>query len=359
MAKIKNAYPRPGGGHTIRVTINGVRHSRETATMSARQLEREVRAFKAELEARKPSPPGKITVAEVIDHFIASGDRAKRTNQGYLALARCLTSAFATAPAGSIGVAPIEAELRRVVTQHGTATAVAVFRLLRAALAEAERLELIERSPMRKVRAPKHTQKAKVQITGEQIAQIIARSEASGRRDLAACWRFAAVTGARRGELAALKWSDFDWAASRVTIARGISAGEETTTKTGRVKTIALDARTVTVMEAWRDRCAVDAMALGLPIPERVWPRDHGSDMWRHPDTFSHAWERARAGIADGVRLHDLRHFAASVMLASGVDVVTAAERQGHSPAVMLGVYAHGLVERDRAAAEVLGDALG
>ena len=45
-------------------------------------------------------------------------------------------------------------------------------------------------------------------------------------------------------------------------------------------------------------------------------------------------------------------------MLAAGVDVVTAAERQGHSPRVMMEVCAHALPERDRAAREALGKAL-
>jgi integrase len=45
-------------------------------------------------------------------------------------------------------------------------------------------------------------------------------------------------------------------------------------------------------------------------------------------------------------------------MLAAGVDVVTAAERQGHSPRVMMEVYAHALPERDRMAAEVLARTL-
>ena len=45
-------------------------------------------------------------------------------------------------------------------------------------------------------------------------------------------------------------------------------------------------------------------------------------------------------------------------MIAAGVDVVTAAERQGHSPRVMMEVYAHALPERDREAAEALAKAL-
>lgn len=59
------------------------------------------------------------------------------------------------------------------------------------------------------------------------------------------------------------------------------------------------------------------------------------------------------------VRLHDLRHFAATRMLAGGVSVKTVAGRLGHANASMtLNVYSHFLQASDREAAEVLGRVL-
>ena len=58
-------------------------------------------------------------------------------------------------------------------------------------------------------------------------------------------------------------------------------------------------------------------------------------------------------------RLHDLRHFSVTTLIAAGVDVRTVAERHGHAKATMtLDRYAHALPERDRAAAGILGDVL-
>ena len=60
------------------------------------------------------------------------------------------------------------------------------------------------------------------------------------------------------------------------------------------------------------------------------------------------------------MRLHDLRHFAATQLLAAGVDVRTVAGRLGHAnPTVTLNVYAAWLPERDMAAAEALGALVG
>ena len=60
-----------------------------------------------------------------------------------------------------------------------------------------------------------------------------------------------------------------------------------------------------------------------------------------------------------GVRLHDLRHFTATQMLASGVPVKTVAGRLGHAnAATTLNVYAHALESSDADAAHLLGSIL-
>jgi integrase len=57
-----------------------------------------------------------------------------------------------------------------------------------------------------------------------------------------------------------------------------------------------------------------------------------------------------------GVRLHDLRHFAGSQLVAAGVDIRTVSARLGHSrPSITLDIYTHRVHDNDRAAAEVLG----
>jgi integrase len=59
------------------------------------------------------------------------------------------------------------------------------------------------------------------------------------------------------------------------------------------------------------------------------------------------------------VHLHSIRHFAATEMLAAGVDPRNAAEILGHaSPALTLGLYGHATADRQRAASEVLARTL-
>ena len=67
---------------------------------------------------------------------------------------------------------------------------------------------------------------------------------------------------------------------------------------------------------------------------------------------------RNKVGLKN-VRLHDLRHFAATRLLAAGVPVRTVSGRLGHAnAATTLGVYAHVVEESDREAADALGAVL-
>jgi integrase len=60
-----------------------------------------------------------------------------------------------------------------------------------------------------------------------------------------------------------------------------------------------------------------------------------------------------RAGVP--VTTHLLRYYAATMLVGDGVDPVTAAQRMGHDPALMMRTYANFLPSKDVSAAELLG----
>jgi len=180
--------------------------------------------------------------------------------------------------------------------------------------------------------------------------------------DLYVWLRLAIVTGARRGEVLGLRWSDVDLDGGRLTVARSITNTRATgtiakTTKTNRSRAVALDPATI---DALRRLAAVRQHAVeagGYVLSASL----EGSQPQR-PDTVSHRFKRLRSKVpgAENVRLHDLRHAAATLMLASGHDVRTVADRLGHAnPSMTLNVYASSLPESARAAAKTMGDLLG
>ena len=196
-----------------------------------------------------------------------------------------------------------------------------------------------------------------------QVLQLIAAAEAVNP-DLACFLRLSATTGARRGELCGLRWEDVDFTGRTITIRhaivednRGIAIEKDT--KTHAARRIALDEMSVASLAQHRDSSIANARSCGAELARRafVFSRSPISDTPWVPNDVSKAFGTVRKRLAlDGVRLHDLRHFAATRLLGAGVPVRTVSGRLGHSNAsTTLGVYGHFLEASDRDAADALG----
>ncbi|MGH9181968.1 MAG: tyrosine-type recombinase/integrase [Acidimicrobiales bacterium] len=125
----------------------------------------------------------------------------------------------------------------------------------------------------------------------------------------------AAATGARRSELMALRWSDIDVDAGRLTISRAIVAGPNglvaKDTKTHAARRVSLDATCIGALVAHRERADGRAALCGIEVSPGAYvfsAEVDGMTPW-HPDSASRSFARLcrRAGVV-GVRLHDLRH---------------------------------------------------
>jgi len=156
--------------------------------------------------------------------------------------------------------------------------------------------------------------------------------------------RLAVVTGARRGELVALRGDDINLDVGEMLISRALTRSTAMTathgqpveglisivekdTKTHAARRLALDAGTIDDLRRHRRMLAERALScgVGLDLEQHRWFTDDpaGQVPWR-PEQVNWWWDAARrhAGLPS-VRLHDLRHFAASQMLANRVDVRT------------------------------------
>lgn len=147
--------------------------------------------------------------------------------------------------------------------------------------------------------------------------------------------RIAAVAGARRAELASLRWTD---------------EHHGHPTKTASVRTVTLDADTVELIANLRQ----------AREPYGPWMFALGPEVVS-PDRISWWWKRARqmSGIDPKWRLHDLRHRSATVAIGQDHDVRTVAGRLGHAnPAMTLRFYAHAFAAADQAVAARPGEIL-
>jgi integrase len=253
-------------------------------------------------------------------------------------------------------------EVGRSRGPYAPATIRRVHGIIRRALTQGVRWGWITHNPALDASPPKVPMKELKPPDPAQVVQVfdLAREQDP---ELATFVLLAASSGARRGELLALRWHDLDLDRGRLSIERGIvRVGDdlvEQGTKTHQSRRISLDAGTVADLRAHKERAEARATAAATAIPSESFVFSHvvdGSTPW-NPDSTSRAFRRIcqQAGVT-GVRLHDLRHYVATRLLAAGVDVRTVAGRLGHrNPSTTLNVYSHFVPETDQEAAETLG----
>jgi hypothetical protein len=167
----------------------------------------------------------------------------------------------------------------------------------------------------------------------------------------------------RRGEISALRWRHVDFATDTLIVQRANaqpkSGVKEKQTKTRQQRRIAIDPQTAALLRAhrerWEQRCRLldvvfrDEMFVFSPAPDASSP--YG------PRSLSHRYRRLAMKLGlRSTRLHSLRHYAATELIAAGVDVRTVAGRLGHGSggATTLKVYAGWVDEADRRAATTM-----
>jgi integrase len=171
---------------------------------------------------------------------------------------------------------------------------------------------------------------------------------ASADSPLYPLWYLSATTGMRRGEVCGLRWSDVDLDAGELTVNRSRVpvAGEvvESSPKSGEPRTITLDDDTVAVLERHRKAQAAAQLKAGPKwqgAGNYLFTRDDGRPI--EPNSVSREFRLAvnAAGLR-AIRLHDLRHTHASLLLASGETVGNVSHRLGHADSrITQQVYEH------------------
>jgi len=173
---------------------------------------------------------------------------------------------------------------------------------------------------------------------------------------------FAAYTGARRGEVLAIRWSDIRFDEMTATIARSLT--EELkfkSPKNDKARTISMPAQLVTILQIWRAEQAKGRLLLGSAYSNQdlVFAQVDGSCI--DPAYFSDAARNCvkRAGVTP-ITLHGMRDTHASLLAKAGVPIEVIKDRLGHSSiSVTVERYLDVYPERDALAAEAFDRLLG
>jgi integrase len=233
--------------------------------------------------------------------------------------------------------------------------------VLHRALAQAVRWDWIWLNPASAASPPRVVPPEVRPPTPGQVAVLL---EWAKRTDppLFCYLRLAVSTGARRSQLLALRWGDIDEERAAISFTRALVEGpdgpELRSTKTHRTYRVELDDESFHVLLAHRSRAKALARDVGADLMAGAFVFSSRPDGAKPllPNWLTKRFIGARcaAGLPH-FRLHDLRHFMATQMLAAGVPIATVSQRLSHARAsTTLNVYAHSVPGGDRRAAETL-----
>ena len=261
-------------------------------------------------------------------------------------------------------------------TAAGTSVAVISgrFRVLHSAVGWAHVERIVDVNPLTGMRGPTRPG-TRLHLRAEEVMRLLGSSETGvakavgdlddsrkGRarlhkaEQLRLLVRLAADSGARRGELVALRFGDLE---GRVlTIERGVSGEKLGPTKTGRTRRLTLRRSTVALWEStangWRER-----LPDGVQLGEWVFSAEPTHHVRLRAGGLGHwfAELRTEAGVP-GASLHRLRHSVATYLVGRG-ELLRAQQRLGHrDPSTTLRNYAHALPLEDAQVADDIDEML-
>ncbi len=149
-------------------------------------------------------------------------------------------------------------------------------------------------------------------------------------------------TGARRGEVLALRWKDIDFDKNIIHIVQN--------------KIRKVDGTKIKETKNKRSRSFVAPQVLITKIKE-IYNNQNSEDLLfnYYPATYTRMWQEfIKRNNLKYITLHDLRHTNGSILASKGVDIVTIAKRLGHLPATASAYYLHAVSEEDKKASEKL-----
>jgi integrase len=367
---------RGGDNWQVRVSLGRDRQSGQYQYVTRwihgtkRDAQNAAAALVTEVQRGSHRQPGRHTVSELLDRWmdhIEGQGRAASTLIRY----RSAISANIRPRIGNLTVSKVgPADLDGLYSQLGKAGLGPLsirksHAILSAAFNQAVKWGWVDRNPAYQASPPSARAPEVRPPTPEQLQRLLAACVET-HPDLASLIYVAATTGARRGELCGLRWSDVDLDLATLTIARSISdAGRVVAvkdTKTHQARRLALDPSTVKVLRGQRRLAEERAAVAGIPLVANayVWSQELDASVPYRPDRVTGAFRTLRDQLGmTRLTFHALRHFSATTLAGQGVGIRTIAGRLGHAnPGITLRTYAHFLDAADREAATAIGRAL-
>lgn len=237
----------------------------------------------------------------------------------------------------------IQQIINAIAKKYSAGTARQAAALLKSALAEGEDEGIIKH--VGRVEMPRRAAAKNITLPSrEEWAKLIVTAQNYGMGQGAALVIVAALTGMRRGELAALRWSDIDMESGLISVTRAARGNKSNLTygdtKTHKSRFIPIGADLASALRAWRARQKIIFMRCGWGAPRNnVFYTEGGGAV--SPVSLSAIFKRAARAAGLSLTLHSMRHIYATNLIRAGVDVKAAQTALGHASAsTTLNIYA-------------------
>ncbi len=250
---------------------------------------------------------------------------------------------------------------RKLAEGLSPTTVHAIHSMLHRALDDALQMGLVSRNVLEMLKPPKRGHREMMPLSVIEVRRFL--DAVQGDR-FEARYILALSTGMREGELLGLRWQDGDLARRIVQVRMNVqeTSGRyilaETKTAYSR-RTVALTPAAVDALAAHWQKQQVEKASMGDKCDDAldlVFPNGFGGIMIPHNIT-KRSYKRylVKAGLSRDTRFHDLRHTAATLLLASGVNVKVVSEMLGHSSvSITLSIYAHVLPHMQQSAVSAM-----
>jgi integrase len=165
-------------------------------------------------------------------------------------------------------------------------------------------------------------------------------------------------TGMRLGELLALEWGDVDFRGGFIEIRRGYVRGQITTPKNGKARRVDMSKQLAETLKALLVERKKEALSKGWrEVPEQVFVNEQGGII-HEANLRNRVFFKAliKAGLRR-VRIHDLRHTFASMLIQNGESLAYVKDQLGHSSIqITVDIYGHLVPGANRQAVDRLDD---
>lgn len=336
--------------------------------LTKKEAQLDLQAALERVRASAPALGSKRTFESYSRQWLDELDLAGSTKAGYLKIVRThLIPNLGKIPLASIrsqDVKRLYAKLRESGRRDSKApgealseSTVSKIHLVLSAILESAKDEgLLFANPAKNksIKAPGQSRRSRAMdeidqvLSKEQLMDLLTWIEEELGDDLYPLWHLVANTGLRRSEAIALTWADLNVTTRILSVRRSADtslAKRTKATKTYKTRAVALDAKTVEVIKAFRTLRA--AISNEFTKQEAFIFSTINNEL-RGPNDVTARWSRlaakAREHFSDfpNITLKGLRHTHATLLLQAGVNPKIVQERLGHSNiSTTLDIYSH------------------